>query len=622
MIRYLVHLIHAYLILTILAPFPVWAAVGTSAAETWYVVAGCANNGDGLAQSCAASAGATGAFNDPASVIWTATTGVDNDDTLYICGTHIQKFLTVGSSVSAPVGSEIKIRWDCPGNPGLMRNVYTLTTATTPGNWTEESTNIWYIDLSSLTWDDPQRVWMNGTELLVSDTKVNLGTQINGGTPVSKWFHDGALGRLYLHSVGNPATGLTTLEGLWGVGANDYAPVRINGSSIAGIDIVNPNIEGGSLASIYTLGPQRIRVYGTNPDRSTCNVGKHSARAILLQGSSTTGTGTNGVDNQVYDCTIDLVFPDHLADYRFELNTLGNVIEVTGNTRPVVKRNTIRDGSHSNIYAYAIGGTDTVVDGDFSFNDITFRDSVMYARPINVDEDTLGRVTNNKFNSNTITRQTVRMQFNADGNYFVGNIVRDVRASVVLKSGTTQHNQSMSFEKYAGPSQDNIIANNEFENAYAPCIEYRNSGTSSTGHQFKNNIFYNCGSPSYTGLANGESVAFYIPSGFTGTFTASNNLFFPTGPNPVSYKGTKYATVSSWQSACSGGDSCTGNLAVDPQFINFPTNLRPAIGSAARGAGVTYTGCTDLLGRICTTPLPDIGAYQITSPDGASLRFK
>lgn len=614
-----------YLILTILAPFPVWAAVGTSAAETWYVVAGCANNGDGLAQDCAASPGDPGAWNDPASVIWTATTGVDDADTLYICGTYTQKFLTVGSSVSAPVGSEIKIRWDCPGNPGLMRNVYTLTTATTGGNWTEGPTNVWSIDVSSLTWEDPQRVWLDTgagpVEILVSDTKANLGTQINGGTPVSKWFYDGAAGLLYLYSVGNPATGLTSLQGLFGSGANDYAPVRINGASIAGIDLINPNIEGGALASIYTLGPKRIRIFGENTDRSLCHVGRHSARAILLQGSSTSGTGTNNEDIEIYNCDIDLTFPAHLKDYRFELNTLGNTIEVTGSTRVKITNNRIADGSHAQIYFYSIGGNDSVIDGLVTQNDITCSDYVAYCRLLNVDGDAIGRTSNNWFTRNKMTNQTIRSQFNGNNNHLVGNLIGAVRQNFVLKSGTTAFEQLISFEKYAGVSQDNEVDHNTlYDDPWAPCIEYRNSGLSSTGHKITNNIIDNCGSATYTGQSGAQGAAVHIPTGFTGNVTISNNLIYPQVAGVVSYRGTQYNTVAAFQAACSGGDTCTGNKTGDPLFVGAPADLRPGVGSPAINSGSNPFGCVSYDGLGCSFP-STIGGFQLANPPIPTLRM-
>lgn len=102
-----------------------WAATGSAAAENWYVrpTGACANNGDGLAYSCAASAGAAGAFIGLNNVIFTSTTGVDNNDALYVCGAHSVTSNSDNLNPSAgdgADGSPISIDFRCPGDPGFI----------------------------------------------------------------------------------------------------------------------------------------------------------------------------------------------------------------------------------------------------------------------------------------------------------------------------------------------------------------------------------------------------------------------------------------------------------------------------------------------------------------------
>jgi hypothetical protein len=75
----------------------------------------CPNNGDGLAYGCAASNGAAGAFIAFANVLWTPTVGVDDGDTLYICGAHRTELRPLGG---APVTSKIVLDGNCPGDGG------------------------------------------------------------------------------------------------------------------------------------------------------------------------------------------------------------------------------------------------------------------------------------------------------------------------------------------------------------------------------------------------------------------------------------------------------------------------------------------------------------------------
>lgn len=62
---------------------------GSAAAENWFIrpQSVCPVEGNGLAYNCAATPGAAGAFNTFFHTdLWTATTGVDDGDTFYICG--------------------------------------------------------------------------------------------------------------------------------------------------------------------------------------------------------------------------------------------------------------------------------------------------------------------------------------------------------------------------------------------------------------------------------------------------------------------------------------------------------------------------------------------------------
>ena len=78
--------------LLLLAWGQAWGATGSAAADTWYArpVAECPNNGDGLAYNCAAGAGQSGAFSGFNNWINTTTTGIDDGDTVRVCGSFVQ----------------------------------------------------------------------------------------------------------------------------------------------------------------------------------------------------------------------------------------------------------------------------------------------------------------------------------------------------------------------------------------------------------------------------------------------------------------------------------------------------------------------------------------------------
>lgn len=110
------------LCLSIAVPVGPWAATGSDAINTWYVRPSgtCTFNGDGLAYGCAASAGATGAFNGFTNILWTPILGVDKGDTLYVCGSHSTMLAPTGSGVE---GSPIILRGDCPFDHGTINTV-------------------------------------------------------------------------------------------------------------------------------------------------------------------------------------------------------------------------------------------------------------------------------------------------------------------------------------------------------------------------------------------------------------------------------------------------------------------------------------------------------------------
>ena len=102
-----------------------YAAVGTSGPESWYVrpSGACPHSGDGLAYDCASGPGQAGAFVDFPSIGWAPTTGIDDGDTLYVCGTHTTVKSLIVAGATGSDGSPITLNFDCPGDSGLIRHV-------------------------------------------------------------------------------------------------------------------------------------------------------------------------------------------------------------------------------------------------------------------------------------------------------------------------------------------------------------------------------------------------------------------------------------------------------------------------------------------------------------------
>ena len=101
--------------------------------QTLYVVppASCANNGNGLAATCAASVGATGAFRTSDNILCSLTddaTKLDPGDILYVLDTFLGAtngvFFYGGTAdtelCSGTASKRIQVRFDYPGRPGII----------------------------------------------------------------------------------------------------------------------------------------------------------------------------------------------------------------------------------------------------------------------------------------------------------------------------------------------------------------------------------------------------------------------------------------------------------------------------------------------------------------------
>ena len=122
------------LVLALIGAAPAYAGVGTDGPETWYVrpAGACPHSGDGLAYECANAAGQSGAFVELTSLVWTPTTGIDDGDTLYVCGTHRSGISLVVAGASGRDGAPITVNFDCPGDSGLIRHVTSHPEALVP----------------------------------------------------------------------------------------------------------------------------------------------------------------------------------------------------------------------------------------------------------------------------------------------------------------------------------------------------------------------------------------------------------------------------------------------------------------------------------------------------------
>jgi len=532
-----------------------YAAVGTSGPESWYVrpSGACPHSGDGLAYDCASSPGQPGAFVDFPSIGWAPTTGIDDGDTLYVCGTHTTGKSLIVAGATGSDGSPITLNFDCPGDSGLIRHVTAHPEALAPEAWTHDGGDRWSLVLSGYAYPLPRRLWINGIEQIMSNSLANVGTRINSPTaPVATWWFDQAANRLTVQSASNPAVGAVSVESLAAREVGHYAPIRIPTNETDWVRVVNPRLEGGHYAALYSLGADHITIEGSSVE--TCRIGRHGVRGLFIADTNGNGTGEPSDDVTVTRCTIAPDAPLSYAGYAWEWNSgQGDGIDVAfGAQRVRLLSNVIRDWPHANLSIRATSGTGAVRDVAVHNNVLTCAAHVSYCRGFTIDGNGPDRATGIVLSGNIFDGFRIRSQLNGNGNTLISNVFRNQRPDIVYGNRT----ESVEMQAYTGTSYGNLLAYNTLSNAHAPCLSIRGEQPTLAGHALIGNRLLDCGGPY---IAGSEDVALVIPAG-VGTQTIVNNVIYHHArPSWVQYRAAGKLPVAAFDAACSG-DRCGGNI--------------------------------------------------------------
>lgn len=517
-----------------------------SYAEDWFARP-CAHNGDGKSSVCASSAGQAGAFNSTSSINWTKGTGVDEGDTLYICGEH-RRSLRIPSGVSGTASNKIKISFSCPGVPGRITQQTIHRDALDEANWIQQTPNIWYFSTSTFP-NPPVRLWLNLYEQVPSENKDYLGTQASATGPFRSWWYNHTEKRIYLFARSNPATVIQDMRTL--AATNDdctYGGVCFNGTN-QHIDVINPDIQGGSLGSVYIAGSSYLRIYGE--DAAHCRIGALSSRGVFIGDSALNGTGVPAHHIELFNCTLDPAVPPSYDGYTFERNGVSGdgIALLQGANDNYFHDLVLKNWQHAMVNIVGDRGTATLQRNIFEYIEYDCDVFVEYCRAFAIDGNTLGRVSENIFRNSLIKNMTVRSQFNGDHNVVENNYFQHHRLGTIERSPLAQVLES---QGYAGPSQDNVIRQNVFYgNFTGPCISFRPS-TAIVNTVVEGNVFVNCGG------VDGEYTALYIPNvPNMGPTIVRGNTFI--GISPIWYRTLGKTTVASMQTSCSTGDVCTDN---------------------------------------------------------------
>lgn len=542
------------------------ALSGSALMDTWYVrpQTECAINGNGLSYACAEEADGPGAFNSPmpTAVNWTSVTGVDQGDVLYICGFHTEPLL-IGTAATGTAERHITIRFDCPGNPGRILQQTIHAEALQAGNWVNESTGVWYLSFASYE-NGPKRVWVNGNELVRSETKQALGQSDGPGHPIRGWWYQDSARRLYYPSMVNPATIITELRTLASGNTNcAFSAICFTRITNQYFDVINPNVEGGNFGSIYILGAANIRIFGLQKPED-CRIGRLSNRGIHLTDTLGWGAGIASANNEVFNCILDPGIPESFDGYTHEWNGVSHdgLFLLHGSNNNKFHHLVLRNWQHAGIGMAALNGPATINGNVIEHNTFECEWFIEYCRAFVVDGTQAGWADGNIIRQNIIDGMTIRSQFNGTHNTAEDNLFMNQRiGDIVIER--PHSSQILELQPYRGPSHDNVIRRNVFyNNTSSPCISFRDGAASTIVNTLiEDNTFINCGGIDTPGA---EHVVINIPNAASIlNQTIRNNRFFVSNGQPaIFYKTHGFLSVADFETNCVG-DVCTGNRSYD-----------------------------------------------------------
>jgi hypothetical protein len=563
----------------LLTPLTARAATGSAAVDTWYVVAAgaCTFNGDGLASTCAASGGASGAFLGDATfsnLIWTNTTGIDDGDTLCIIGKHRG---TLSPGNSGTVAAPITINLKCNGV-----TVGTITGANIESSWTGPDGNGNYTSGSSYT---------TPTWVLVDGVAARHGSSAAALT-AGQWYF----------------TGTTVLYR--GSPTGKVIEIAVRGVAIDGSASTSSNL-------IITGGPASSTGVG-----ATSGNGRIEATRLIASKGGITFNDCSNIS------VTGVVFYAHRGalDYRGSCTNasgLDSNYQVSAPSNITYERNRVS--------STALGGTDNFLTNvetthSFAFDReciaSTFAGNNIVARFNEVSDCSSGinflpdtavsgyEIVSNYVHETGLSGVLITNSTNAaiTASLIAGNRIENIALASLCGAYGIVHTGAT-----AGPGSYVAIVNNTIINAGSSMNINGTSTGNSTGPVMNNvSIQPSCASPNYhINMANwtNQSAAFI-----------NGNVYYHTGTSFWRSNIRNLSVYATYQSDITPQENAS--LNTDPLVISrvAPFNLKSQPTSPLRRAGKATGLCRELRGRVCYPDRPDIGAYQSTSGDLAAPR--
>ena len=418
-----------------------------------------------------------------------------------------------------------------------------LTNWSNTSSWTEVSPNTWLFS----TTQHIKRLRLNGLEYEFTKNYEDI-------TETVRWSYNmTTLSKLYVYSIGNPATTYTNMT----VISDSSFPAVLYLQGINNIIVENINITGGYQESIYLT-------YSNNITLRNVATGYDSHQGIACRGSG----------NPKYLMSSDNLIDNVIIDSGYKLNNKdddGNVEDGVnlgcGCYHWTIQNSQFLDWAHSALYPLC-QSTDYTIGASYNtFKNNYFDNShLTYGRAYNVDGYE-GMAQYNNFSNNTIKDTWATNQMNGDHNIFEYNIVDTMTNS---PSKTAETGIGLQIVVYGANlvAHDNIVDHNTFMNLDGPGVQIHWYALGPTyNNVVSNNIFINNGKIGKSD--NEQNISMFVYNNaqvYNNVF--KNNVVYQSNNNKnvARYRNTNMNESKFITTSLNNGDTASNTKWMNPQL--------------------------------------------------------
>lgn len=522
------------------------------------------------------------------------------DSILFKRGDVWKEASTLAFTESGTVTSPIIISTYGLGNKPIISYNLPINGWNNSSNWTLFAPNIWRMKYIPGT--SPNRLWINGTEVLVAPILADVGTTNSQGT-FEHWFYTTSDSMLYVYSIGNPAISYTSMEG-----NALYSLVLYNNSHliVEGLDI-----RGGRWQTVYIGRASYITI-------RDCNIGYGRTGVSVTSDNSAYTSEYVVIENCNFNSGMNFYFgrASNGADAS-ERGSEDGVALYNAARNCMVRNNTFNGWGHTTVYCIAINSSMSGVYNNKIYNNYFNGSNISYGRPLGTD-GVDGKCYNNEFYNNIIKDHTVRSQINGNNNWVHHNIFDGQTTSPARNYGTDGSGQAVELSIYHNDlvCYNNKIDNNLFVNTTEAAIVIRAYLINHAYNNYiRNNIFYNTGYATANSSDTGIAIRIEDQSQVYNNFFQNNCIYNPNMPpnNAIKLYGIKMNVGQFNAMNGSNGNVIQNNLQLNPLFVDYLNkNYHLTQNSPCIDAGITIPGLMfDLDGNpIPIGSAPDIGPYE------------